>query len=127
MAYTKEEHENLLREIAETGGDTPTMLELLQKLRDDFDDREGMLRKYGEEKDRKDPVGEQQEDEKIRNESKEDNAEDNGMRRDPMETVPKADYEELRRQYIERFFGGEPTKEERPREKTIDDLFRRKE
>lgn len=44
----KEEHENLLKQIADSGGDTANMLDLMQKLRDDFDEREGMLKKYSE-------------------------------------------------------------------------------
>lgn len=45
---TKEEHEALLREIAESGGDTPKMLDAMQKLRDEYDERMGELKRYGE-------------------------------------------------------------------------------
>lgn len=57
MAYTREEYENLLKEIANSGGDTPAMMELLQKLRDDYDEREGLLKRYGEERDKRAPEG----------------------------------------------------------------------
>lgn len=121
MAYTPDEYKNLLKEIADSGGDTPKMLDLLQKLRDDYDEREGMLRKYQESKDKDKPEGEEPEREKIRRESAEDNEEDGGERRDayrgPLkrdrergdkridrDMVSRADYEDLRRKYIERFF-----------------------
>lgn len=124
MAMVKEEHENLLKEIAASGGDTPKMLELLQKLRDDFDEREGMLKRDGEKKDKDIPAGERKEDEKIRKESEEDNVRDGGERRKAYDStaweedkdmhrrgkeisrdmVSRADYEALRQKYIERFF-----------------------
>lgn len=134
---TKEEHENLLREIAETGGDTANMLELMQKLRDDFDEREGMLRKYGEERDKEVPEGAEEEDDRIREESSEDNVEDGGERRDPLpeDMVPRADYEELRRKYIERFFSSpEEVKEDQEEdvkrdgeEQSFESLFKERE
>lgn len=39
---------DLLRKIMETGGLTESMSDEFQKLKDDFDEREGMLRRYGE-------------------------------------------------------------------------------
>lgn len=106
MALTKKEHEDLLREIAETGGDTANMLELMQKLRDDFDEREGELRRYGEERDKERPEEAEKEDERIRRESREDDKEDRGERRDPLskDVVSRAEYDELKRKYIDRFF-----------------------
>lgn len=105
MAYTPEEYENLLKEIANSGGDTPAMMELLQKLRDDYDEREGMLKRYGEERDKKAPEGSEEEREKIRKESEEDDVEDKGERRIAYEDyVPREEYETLRKKYIERFF-----------------------
>ena len=38
----------ILRRIMETGGLTPDMEEDIQRLRDDFDERESILKKYGE-------------------------------------------------------------------------------
>ena len=42
MALTKIEHDDILKKIAESGGETVDMLDDIQKLRDDFDEREGM-------------------------------------------------------------------------------------
>lgn len=119
MAYTKKEHDDLLKEIALTGGATPKMMELLQKLRDDFDARAGMLRRDGEERDRRSPEGARAEAEKIRRDSREDDREDRGERRraygfdgdrDPEPVTReefdklRADHERLQREYVERFF-----------------------
>ena len=128
MALTKKEHDDLLKEIAQSGGDTDNMLKLLQRLRDDFDEREGMLRKEGETKDKETPTTEKERD-NITEESREDNQEDGGLRRDPEGYRKK--YEDLKRQYIERFFSGsdEEIKEEKKEEKkplTYDNLFERK-
>lgn len=137
MALTKEEHENLLREIAETGGDTANMLELMQKLRDDFDEREGMLRREGEREDRNDPDTRAEED-RIVEESTRDNREDGGLRRDPIrdevENLRRAN-EELKRKYIERFFSTpEEAKEDQEEDikrdgtdQTFDKLFKERE
>lgn len=137
MALTKKEHEDLLREIAETGGDTANMLELMQKLRNDFDEREGELRRYREERDKKPPEGAEKEDERIRRESREDDKEDRGERRDPLskDVVSRAEYDELKRKYIDRFFSI-PEEVKRDTEKdvkrdgekqTFEELFKRKE
>ena len=129
MAMVRDEYENLLKEIAETGGPTDKMMELLQKLRDDFDDREGELRRRGEEADKENPATPGEE-EKLREESEVDNKEDGGLRRDPMEGyVKQSDYDDLKRRYIERFFGGrggdDEEKEDRQeeKEKGISSLF----
>lgn len=133
MAFTKQEHEDLLKEIAASGGDTPKMLELMQKLRDDFDEREGMLKKLGEKRDSETPEGTRAEEEKIRDESRKDNEEDGGERRKAYDalgdTVSRADYEALRRKYIDRFFSdpqpqGPREEPEEPRAKTFDDLWK---
>lgn len=158
MAFSKEEYENLLKEIAMSGGDTDNMLKLLQKLRDDFDEREGMLRKEGEIKDKNKPDDKTEYD-KIKTESKEDDKEDKGLRRDPiemtdergasgitssisdanraMEVVSKKDYDDLRRKYIDRFFGTpeeviednaeDIKKDDKSGTYTFDELFRRRE
>lgn len=134
--YSKEEHENLLKEIAATGGDTDSMLELLQKLRDDFDEREGELRRYNEAADKSKPDTENAE-EKIVDESKEDNVDDKGLRRDPIrdDVVSRSEYDELKRKYIERFFS-DPEQAKRDQEEDIkddgkdlsfDNLFKKKE
>lgn len=133
----KDSHENLLKEIAATGGDTPAMLELMQKLRDDFDEREGMLRKDGEAKDSESPDGEDKEVDKIREESVEDNKEDGGIRRDPLsaDMVSRAMYDDLRKKYIERFFSNpEEVKQDQEEDvkrdgegQSFDDLFKKRE
>ena len=45
---TKTGMNKILRRIMETGGLTPDMEEDIQRLRDDFDERESILKKYGE-------------------------------------------------------------------------------
>lgn len=139
MAFTKEEHENLLREIAESGGDTPKMLELMQKLRDDFDEREGELRRYHEERDKEEPEGLEKKEEEIEQESEEDDKEDGGERRKAYGAlknyVSRADYEDLRNKYIERFFSTpEEAKKEQKKnvkedgeKKSFDELFKDRE
>lgn len=122
MAYTREEYENLLKEIANSGGDTPAMMELLQKLRDDYDEREGLLKRYGEERDNRAPEGSEEERDKIRKESEEDNIEDKGERRIAYDDyVPREDYEELRKKYIERFFTSPDKAKRMQKENVMDD------
>lgn len=122
MAYTREEYENLLKEIANSGGDTPAMMELLQKLRDDYDEREGLLKRYGEERDKRAPEGSEEERDKIRKESEEDNIEDKGERRIAYDDyVPREDYEELRKKYIERFFTSPDKANRMQKENVMDD------
>lgn len=138
MALNKDEHENLLKEIAMTGGDTDNMLKLLQRLRDDFDEREGMLRKEGEERDKESPdTGKEREE--IREESEEDDKEDKGLRRDPLsrDMVSRKEYDDLKRKYIERFFGTpesvmreqteDAKKDAKSDELSYDDLFKERE
>lgn len=45
---TRKGYTDILRRIFETGGLTPDMESDLTRLKDDFDEREGMLRRYGE-------------------------------------------------------------------------------
>lgn len=139
MAFTKEEHENLLREIAESGGDTPNMLELMQKLRDDFDERESELRRYHEESDKEEPEGVEKEEKEIEGESKEDDKEDGGERRRAYgalkDYVSRSDYENLRNKYIARFFSTpeESKKDQKEnvkedgKKKSFDELFKDRE
>lgn len=144
MAMTKQEHDNLLMEIAKSGGDTPKMLELMQKLRDDFDDREGELKRYGEMRDKERPEGIREAERKVVEESREDDREDGGERRraygvDPRpdaetgdrrgvsrDVVSRADYEDLKNKYIERFFSSIPEaireqKEDIRKDDTVED------
>lgn len=132
MAYTREEYTNLLKEIAMSGGDTPKMMGLLQKLRDDYDEREGMLKRYNETAGTTPIDGEPKAAEEIRQESEEDNREDGGERRDPVSREEferlKADYDNMRRTYIDSYFG-EGTdvveqEEATPEVTDFDDLFK---
>lgn len=107
---SKEEHEGLLRRIAESGGATPDMLDEIQKLRDDYDEREGMLRRESETYDGEDNPGEEVE---SRGESAVD-AED--VSRETNDDW-REKYEDIRRKYIERFF---TTPEEVKEEQTED-------
>lgn len=112
---TKEEHNDLLEQIARSGGDTEHMLELIKKLQDAYDEREGELARYREKYD-----GENAKD-KVREDDKEDY---------------RSKYEELRKNYIDRFFGKakdeimEETKEDVKRDgefQTYEELFERRE
>lgn len=120
----KESYYNLLAEIEASGGETDKMKELLQKLRDDFDEREGELKRYRERKDRENP-GTEKENKKIEEESKEDNREDGGERRDPIDY--KNAYEVMKRELADRLMGYRESKEDEKEEevkKRIADLFK---
>lgn len=52
--FTKKGYDNILQRIWETGGMTPDMEEDIHRLRDEFDEREGILKEYGEEYDGED-------------------------------------------------------------------------
>lgn len=157
MAYTRKEYIDLLKEIGMSGPATPRMLELLQKLRDDFDEREGMLKSYGERRDKETPDGFEQEERKIRRESRRDDEIDGGERRDAYgvrfsrrsdeesddrkgvdeETVSKAAYDELKKAYIDRFFSTpeeaikaqeeDVKKDDKVRDLDFDELFKDRE
>lgn len=87
---TKTGMNKILRRIMETGGMTSDMEEDIQRLRDDFDEREVILKKYGETYDGEDA--------------------------DEYEYTPKEEekdakewrtkYEEMKARYLDRFFGG---------------------
>lgn len=138
MSMARKEYMDLLSEIGATGGATDDMMKLLQRLRDDFDEREGMLRRDGEEADRTPPATLQQE-EHIAADSRRDNAEDGGLRRDPLtaDTVSRSEYDSLKRKYVERFFTSPSeamhtqqeamAEDDEPHIKTIDELFKKRE
>lgn len=110
----------ILRRIMETGGLTPSMEEDIKKLQDEFNEREGILKQYGETFD-----GEDVEDYEFK--GKEVEASDEY----------KSKYEELHQRYLDRFFGGakeeimednkedleEETKNLEKDEESIDSLF----
>lgn len=79
----------ILRRIMETGGLTPAMEEDIKKLQDEFNEREGILKQYGETFDGEDV-------EEYEFKGKEVEASDEY----------KSKYEELHQRYLDRFFGG---------------------
>lgn len=89
---TKTGMDKILRRIMETGGLTEDMERDIDRLRSDFDEREGMLRRYGETYD-----GEDMDEYEWRGRDDED-----WRRR----------YEEMRQRYLDRFFGGRDEGEE---------------
>lgn len=79
----------ILRRIMESGGMTDDMEEDVRRLQDDFDEREGILRKYGETYDGEDR------DEYEFSEREEDKLADDW----------RIKYEEMKKRYLDRFFG----------------------
>lgn len=115
----------ILRRIMETGGLSDAMENDIKRLQDDFDEREGMLKNYGEVYD--------------------------GEDKDEYDFVPresttleggedyKSKYEDMKQKYLDRFFGGvgnevEDVMEEQEKdvkrdaeEQTFDSLFEKRE
>ena len=87
---TKTGMNKILRRIMETGGLTPDMEEDIQRLRDDFDERESILKKYGETYD-----GEDADEYEYTPKEEEKDAEE-----------WRTKYEEMKARYLDRFFGG---------------------
>lgn len=86
----------ILRRIMETGGLTPEMEEDIERLKNDFDEREGILKKYGEvydgeDKDEYDYTG--RDTETVYTPSEEENE-------------WRTKYEDMKQRYLDRFFGG---------------------
>lgn len=109
---TKTGMNKILRRIMETGGLTPDMEEDIQRLRDDFDEREGILKKYGETYDGEDM----------------DEYEYTGRDTDEIYTPKEEEkdakdwrtkYEEMKARYLDRFFGG--VDNDKNFEKTMDE------
>lgn len=86
----------ILRRIMETGGLTPEMEEDIERLKNDFDEREGILKKYGEVYDGEDK----------------DEYEYTGRDTDTVYTPSEEEnewrtkYEDMKQRYLDRFFGG---------------------
>lgn len=91
---TKTGIKNLLNRLWETGGLSANMEADIKRLQDDFDEREGMLRKYGEVYDGEDK-------EEYEFVEKSSDAED-----------WKGKYEEMKSRYVNRFFNGEETRKD---------------
>lgn len=91
---TKTGIKNLLNRLWETGGLSADMEVDIKRLQDDFDEREGMLRKYGEVYDGEDK-------------------EEYEFVEKPSETEDwKGKYEEMKSRYVNRFFNGEETRKD---------------
>lgn len=104
----------LLRRIMETGGMSEAMESDIQRLRDDFDEREGMLRRYGETYDGEDDVDEYDwtPREDTDSEYEQDETGTEGMEGSDEVFTPREEekdwrqeYENMRQRYLDRFFG----------------------
>lgn len=96
--------EKILRRIMETGGLTDDMEKDIQRLKDDFDEREGILKRYGEVydgEDRDEYDYSDRDSESVYTSREEDKIEEDWRGR----------YEEMKRRYIDRFFGGRDPKD----------------
>lgn len=85
MPMTRDEYVDLIKDISATGGDTDDMMEKLKRLQDDYDEREGMLKKLDEYKDKT-----------VYND-------DDVFDQDGVKWSEK--YDDMRRRYRDRFFG----------------------
>ena len=112
---TKTCMDKILRRIMETGSLTEDMERDIDRIRSDFDEREGMLRRYGETYD-----GEDMDEYEWRgrdDESREDSDRDDKDIYTPREEAKdyedwRGRYEEMRQRYLDRFFGGRDEGEE---------------
>lgn len=96
---TKTGMNKILRRIMETGGLTPDMEEDIQRLRDDFDERESILKKYGETYDSEDA-----DEYEYTGRNTDDTYTPKEEEKDAKEWRTK--YEEMKARYLDRFFGG---------------------
>lgn len=96
---TKTGMNKILRRIMETGGMTPDMEEDIQRLRDDFDERDGILKKYGETYD-----GEDADEYEFTGRDTNEIYTPKEEEKDAKEWRTK--YEEMKARYLDRFFGG---------------------
>lgn len=96
---TKTGMNKILRRIMETGGMTPDMEEDIQRLRDDFDEREGILKKYGKTYD-----GEDADEYEYTGRDTDEIYTPKEEEKDAKEWRTK--YEEMKARYLDRFFGG---------------------
>ena len=96
---TKTGMNKILRRIMETGGLTPDMEEDIQRLRDDFDERESILKKYGETYD-----GEGIDEYEYTGRDTDEIYTPKKEEKDAKEWRTK--YEEMKARYLDRFFGG---------------------
>lgn len=85
----------ILQRIWETGGLTPDMENDIQKLRDELDEREGILKKYGEVYDGEDRDEYEYKEREVK-----------------ADEDYKVKYDELKSRYMSRFFGTDEIKDE---------------
>lgn len=117
--YTRTGFAAVLRKIMETGGLTKDMADDMKKLMDDFDEREGMLKRYGEVYN-----GEDREDyDYTPSDADRDVVED---RTEETKKDWERMYNDLKKDYIDRFFGTRDLREEIEdiKEDTEDDVKR---
>lgn len=97
----------ILRRIMETGGMTEAMEKDIERLKDDFDEREGILRRYGETYD-----GEDRDDYEFSERRREDDAINVYTPREE-EKDWRQMYDDMRERYLNRFFGGRDFEDDR--------------
>jgi hypothetical protein len=116
---TKSGMTKILRKIMESGGMTEDMERSVRRLQDDFDEREGILKKYGE----------------TYNGEDRDEYEFSGRDTDEIYTLReeekladdwRAKYEEMKSRYLDRFFGTDEIEDDfdRTMRETRDDVKR---
>ena len=123
---TKTGMDKILRRIMESDGLTEDMEKDVQKLRDEFDEREGVLRKYGKVYDGEDmDEYDWEESREIRNDNDDDVEVFTPCEEEKIEYW-KGRYEEMRKKYIDRFFGGDDIRRdfEETMDETEDDVRR---
>ena len=123
---TKRGMDKILRRIMETGGLTEDMEKDVQRLRDEFDEREGVLKRYGETYEGEDQDEyDWEESREIRNDN-DDDVEVFTPREEEKIEYWKGRYEEMRKKYIDRFFGGDDIRRdfEETMDETEDDVRR---
>lgn len=97
---TRSGMEKILRRIMESGGMSEDMEQDIERLKDDFDEREGILKRYGETYDGED-----------RDEYDYSERDDINIYT-PEEKDWKQEYDNLKERYMNRFFGTSDIKEE---------------
>lgn len=105
---TKKGSDALLKRIFESGGLTPDMEKDIQRLKDDFDEREGILKKYGE--DYESDLEEYVFKEKA------------GVDSSSVDEY-KAKYEDMKKRYVDRFFNGNAGEAEKAIEQQKKDVL----
>lgn len=99
---TRSGMEKILRHIMESGGMTEDMERDVERLKDDFDEREGILKRYGETYD-----GEDQDEYEY---SERDDVNIYTPREEEKDW--KKEYDDLKARYMDRFFGTSEVKDE---------------